>query len=182
MYYDQSEKRPQKFQSGDLIRIAKDLGSSMSHFKADCDAIVIATYAQQFGGNNVDSYTLLFEDEGRVSWYHEAQLTFIKHVGQEGIKAWTDAIKERAENESALPYIVANWKSFKKDGKYPSASLCELLRMVGVTNPWGSSGEGVNLYNNYNQIIRIFDEVISGGDVAKVQAFAEAFKAERATK
>lgn len=73
----------QKFERGDLVRVAKDLGPSMAHFTADCDAVVLGSYADQYGGGQEwksDSYgLLLLEENGRPyrssSWYKEGQLT-----------------------------------------------------------------------------------------------------------
>ena len=68
----------QKFKIGDRVRIAKDLGYSMSHFKNDCNATVVGSYAQQFGGDDVKEYTLNIDNYGKSSWYKEHQLTLIE--------------------------------------------------------------------------------------------------------
>ncbi|MDE2105409.1 MAG: hypothetical protein KGL39_49740, partial [Patescibacteria group bacterium] len=68
----------QKFHKGDHVRIAKDLGQSMSHFQADCEAIVIGSYNDQYGGGNTRDYTLHLKGGGQVSWYYENQLTMIE--------------------------------------------------------------------------------------------------------
>lgn len=71
----------QKFQRGDLVQIAEDLGTSMPHFTSNKRAVVVGTYDEQFGGGDIDIYTLHVEGEGQVSWYHEHQLTLIKKGG-----------------------------------------------------------------------------------------------------
>ena len=48
----------QKFHKGDWVRVAKDLGPSMRHFTANCEAIVIGSYADQYGGDCREDYTL----------------------------------------------------------------------------------------------------------------------------
>ena len=81
----------QKFHRGDVVHIAADLGPSMCHFVGDQDAVVMGSYADRFGGNSHDHYTLLFLDTGdEVSWYYDSQLTFLRHESEEfiaGIKA-----------------------------------------------------------------------------------------------
>lgn len=70
----------QKFKRGDLVRIAKDLGPSMSHFTADALAVVVGSYKDQYGGGREaeKSYTLHIQGRGPCSWYHEHQLTLVK--------------------------------------------------------------------------------------------------------
>lgn len=38
-----------EFIMGDYVRVAKDLGPTMSHFTSDCDAIVLYSYADIYG-------------------------------------------------------------------------------------------------------------------------------------
>ena len=72
------------FQRGDLVRIAKDLGPSMRHFKNDCDAIIQYSYGIRYGrgttGKN-DDYSVLYEvRKGHwtsCAWYRADQLTLI---------------------------------------------------------------------------------------------------------
>ena len=72
----------QKFPRGARIHVNKEMPPSMRHFESDFDGIVEYTYAQKYGGNNVDSYCIVVLDKkGRpidsISWYHEHQLTLI---------------------------------------------------------------------------------------------------------
>jgi len=76
------EPSGQKFPCGSLVMIAKDLGSMMSHFKSGCRAKVDHVYAHAYGGTNINSYSLLVEqDDGSWSssaWYKEHQLSLIE--------------------------------------------------------------------------------------------------------
>ena len=76
----------QTFHAGDLVRVAKDLGPHMSHFRGDCDAVVVGSYADQYGCQPrqrqlARQYTLRLEGAGRASWYDEEQLTLIHKAG-----------------------------------------------------------------------------------------------------
>ena len=100
----------QKFFKGDLVKIADDLGRSMSHFPQGCEAVVIATYAEQYGGGGNDKYTLhvLKKGEGgENSWYYENQLTLIEPKRFDKLpkssihrKVW-EAQQERDKNEAS---------------------------------------------------------------------------------
>lgn len=73
---------PQKFERGTVVRVAKDLGTSMSHFQKDMFAIVEYTYGQAFGGDNKKSYSLLYKYPdnkwGSGAWYDEHQLELVE--------------------------------------------------------------------------------------------------------
>jgi len=75
---DKSFNPKQKFQIGDKVKVAKDLGPMMSHFKSDFIGTVEYTYGQMFGGDNFDSYSLIDENGNSVAWYEEHQLTLVK--------------------------------------------------------------------------------------------------------
>lgn len=67
----------QKFQRGDRVRIAKDLGPHMRHFPANCEATVLYSYKDWYGGDDIDSFALQ-GDTWRCSWYYSDQLTLIE--------------------------------------------------------------------------------------------------------
>lgn len=68
----------QKYAPGTRVKIANDLGESMSHFPAGKLATVQCTYAHAYqctDANSLRQYRLDVDGEGNVSWYDEAQLT-----------------------------------------------------------------------------------------------------------
>lgn len=159
--------KTQKYKRGDMVRIAKDLGPSMSHFEADQDAIVMGSYRDQFGGDNVDSYTvMLCESGGETSWYYEHQLTFIRHVGDEGIAAIETVREKREAEETNLEWIVKNWPSIRE--KPPGATMSELMRRCGIEKPWGAHGEGYSYYKNAMATHQALDSVLQTGDLKQV--------------
>lgn len=175
--------KPQLFHRGDMVRVAKDLGSSMSHFRADADAIVIGSYRDQYRGENGEDYTLLFCDDGnQVSWYHERQLTLIRHAGEAAIVAILDARKSREAVETQLPWIVENWNRFKAEGQYPGASVNELMRLIGIVNPWGDRGEGLTYLQNAYGALGLLKQSLETGNLAAVQARIEEIKTLAATQ
>lgn len=64
----------QKFPVGARVKIADDLGPSMSHFPSGKMATVLYTYAHAYWGDDVTSYCLDVDGVGSVAWYHELQL------------------------------------------------------------------------------------------------------------
>jgi len=73
----------QKFAPKVFVKIADELGSTMSHFQSGLFAHVEFTYAHAYGGSNIDSYSLLVRgDNGRwssVAWYEEHQLAKVEN-------------------------------------------------------------------------------------------------------
>lgn len=124
-------------------------------------AIVIGSYKDQFGGSNTKSYTLLFENEGKVSWFPEEILTFIEHVGEPRIKEWEQAIEDRRARQSDLEWIVKEWQNIREAP--PGASLDALMKLIGINNPWGSHGEGFVWYANAQATLTVLDPILSRG-------------------
>lgn len=78
----------QRFNRGDWVKVADDLGPSMRHFTAGCEAIVIGSYADQYGGNDHGSYTLHLKGEGQCSWYYGTQLTLLEAGREDKLAEW----------------------------------------------------------------------------------------------
>ena len=72
------EPKGQKFPIGTRVRIADDLGVSMSHFPKGVGATVKYTYDHAYGGGDVKSYCLDVDGYGHTSWYSEHQLTEVE--------------------------------------------------------------------------------------------------------
>ena len=71
-----------KYARGTKISVCKEMPTSMSHFESGFNAIVEYTYAQKYGGDDIDNYSLIVlndKDEpiNSISWYNENQLTLI---------------------------------------------------------------------------------------------------------
>lgn len=67
---------------GTFVMIAEELGPMMAHFENNKPAMIVASYAQEYGGKNVKSYGVkIRESETKWSycaWYEEHQLSEIK--------------------------------------------------------------------------------------------------------
>lgn len=164
----------QKFNRGDVVHIAVDLGQSMSHFEKDKDVVILGSYADEFGGNNTRDYTVLFEDGNECAWYQEYQLTFLRYGGEELISEIKKTRNERNKVVSDLGWIVDNWKKIRKEG-VPGATMVKLMSLIGITSPYGNHGEGIDYYNHTKYTTRCLDAILSTGDIGKVQQFIADF-------
>lgn len=86
-----ADRPNQKFKRGSRVHVCENMPSYMRHFESDFDAIVDHTYAQQFGGSDIDSYNLIMlDDDGTpinsLAWYREDQLTLISDDIKAGLE------------------------------------------------------------------------------------------------
>ena len=81
------EPEGQKFRIGARVKIADDLGPTMSHFPSGCMATVRYTYAHAYSSshpNDLKSYCLNLDGcQGDHSWYYEHQLTEVPEDAKE---------------------------------------------------------------------------------------------------
>jgi len=87
----------QKFNKGDLVKVDKELKPGMSHFHKDCDAVVVGSYADKFGGDNNEKYSIYIKGIGECSWYFEDQLTLIEHDRIDLVDKWDQEINLKAD-------------------------------------------------------------------------------------
>jgi hypothetical protein len=164
--------KPQKFKRGDVVHIAKNLGSMMNHFPNDQDAIIMGSYRDQYGGDDVDSWTVMFCDSGgESSWYETWQLTFLRHGGEVEIEKVKMLRARREASQRDVNWIVSNWLNIRENP--PGATMAELMKLVGITNPWGKHGEGITYYANMMRTRQLLDPVLSIGDLSKLNEFLE---------
>ncbi len=156
-----------------MVRIAKDLGFGMGHFESDQDAIVIYSYRDKYGGSNTKDYSILLCQSGETTaWYSEHQLSFIKHVGDDGIKAVTSDKEKREAQQTSLEWIVKEWPSIHDN--IPRSTMEHLMRLVGITNPWGPNGEGIEYGYNACLAFEILNPILMTGDISQVREFFRA--------
>lgn len=152
----------QKYKKGDHVQIAKDLGQSMSHFKNDCEAIVIGSYDDQYGGGNTDSYTIHIKGAGETSWYYESQLELIEANRLDLLTQWEDEAKAEADMKSDLDWIFSHGKEVLKGAH--GSTVAALAKCFGLTDLWGSRGEGITYYSNAIATIAMAEPFLIEGD------------------
>jgi hypothetical protein len=143
----------QKFKRGNLVHIAKDLGSTMSHFENDKDVIIVGSYADKYGGNDIKSYTIVFLDTGEeISWYQEHQLTLIDEGGEhlfEQAKKNREAISKQDKD---INFIVSKLD----EGTLSSESILFLFEMLGYNSLFNTSGEFFTLVSEWQRFHPVF--------------------------
>jgi hypothetical protein len=139
----------QKFHKGDWVRVAKDLGSTMSHFESDCEAIVIGSYADQYPGfdsENTHDFTIFIKGRGQVSWYGGNQLILIETGRIDLLEQWESEKAVEVKEKSDLDWIFSHGQEVTENPH--GASIQSLASCFGLDNLWGSRGEGATYYSN----------------------------------
>lgn len=152
----------QRFNKGDYVRIAKDLGHGMDHFIADCDAIVIGSYADKYGGNDTKSYTLHIKGHNQHSWYHEHQLELIEHDRLDLLEEWKHEEQLEEEMKGDLNWIFSHGNEVLESPH--GATISTLAKCFGLDNLWGSRGEGITYYLNARQTLELATPFLKDGD------------------
>ena len=141
----------QKYQKGDLVQVNKKLPSTMSHFTANVQAIVVGSYNDKFGGGNTSDYTLYIEGQGETAWYHDTNFTLIEKDRLDLLAVWKKTAEELRVKQVNLDWIFDNGPELVRDG-IPGPSFSTLGLNLGITNLWGTNGEGITYFNNCNAI------------------------------
>lgn len=164
----------QKFNKGDKVKISDDLGSSMNHFPCGMDAIVIGSYAEQFGGSDTKSYSIYIKGQGETSWYYEHQMTLIEKGYHTELEEWKYYLKNKKEIESDVDWIFRNGESvaFEPSGY----SIQTLFNCLCKGSLWGSRGEGVDYYSNSQVVMFLAKPFLESGDKEGWLEFAKNYK------
>ena len=160
-------RKEQKFKRGNLVHIAKNLGSMMSHFDNDKDAIVMGSYADQFGGTDTDSYTVMFvEDGNECSWYYESQLTLIDEGGEHLIEEANKAKERILKQDTDIKYIVSKLD----DGNLSSESILLLFDMLGHDTSFHKNGEFFILFSEWRMLCPLFVHIKNANSLDEAQS------------
>lgn len=142
-------KKEQKFKRGNLVHIAKDLGSMMSHFENDKDAIIVGSYADEYGGSDTKRYTVMFLDTGgKCSWYIEHQLTLIDEGGEHLFEEANKNRERISKQNTDINYIASKLD----EGSLSSESILLLFEMLGHNTSFHRNGEFFVLFLDWQQL------------------------------
>ena len=127
----------------------------MSHFYKDAEAIVNGYNHNkcQIGNEWEHNYSLHIKGQGHVSWYHNFNLTLIKRNQFKLLEKWKAEEREVSDKESNPDWIFSNGKGALKGAS--NATLTYLGNCLGVSNLWGSYGEGWSYYCNAMKILTV---------------------------
>ena len=163
----------QKYIRGDYVKIADDYSTGFAvengvstpilNDHAGCEGIVMASYGDQYGtpGTGGD-YTVHVKGFGKVSWFSEGVLTLIERGRNDKLKEWEAAAEADRKEKSDIDWIFSHGKDVLD--KPHGASIATLARCFGLTDLWGSHGEGVVYYQNAMATLALAEQYLKSGD------------------
>ena len=154
----------QKFQRGDRVRVVKDLGPPTTHSNGDCEAIIIGSYADQFGrGSTISRYSIFIKGEGEHAWYEDWQLELLEERRFDLLDEWEKRLGDERRRVSNLDWIFKNGREVLSKGY--GASIQGLANCISPDfNLWGSRGEGFVYFHNCQAIIEYARPFLLDGD------------------
>ena len=161
-------KTKQKFKRGNLVKIAKDLGDSMSHFENDKEAIIVGSYADTYGGNDTNSsYAVMFLDTGgQSSWYYERQLTLINEGGKRLFKQAKANRARISKQNTDINYILP----LLDKGQLSSESILYLFKISGLKSSFYKNGEFYALYSEWSMLLPFFVHIKNAKTLRKAES------------
>jgi len=164
----------QTFNTGDWVMVAK--GASL-FAEEEREAIVIGSYADQYGGASRNTYTLHVKgDSGASSWYDEPYLTLIERDMTDMLRQWKAEAEILRQQTGNLDWIFANGQMVA--GNPTGHSVQALADCFGLTNLWGSHGEGMTYWQNAQTTIDLARPYLLSGDKAGWLAHCQKMMAE----
>lgn len=134
-------KKEQKFKRGNLIEV---LGRK---------AIIECSYAEKYGGSDVDRYSIIWQDTGgSLSWKSMNELRLIDEGGEH---LFEEAKKNReriSEQNTNINYIVSKLD----EGNLSSESILFLFDMLGYNTSFHRNGEFYVLFSDWVQLYFVF--------------------------
>ena len=153
----------QEYHYGDHVRINAEMPEYRSHFIADEEAIVIGSYGDQYGTpDSGGDYTLYIKGHGQCSWYPADTFTLIENGRIDLLTKWQAEKEAEDKLHSDLDWIFANGEAVLENA--PGATVAALARCLGITNMWGSHGEGYVWYMNALRVMAYAEPYLRTGD------------------
>lgn len=154
-------KKEQKFKRGNLVEVL--IGHQIRNSKKGVQdispkdvgrkAIIEYSYAEKYGGSDVDSYSIIWQDTGSsLAWKCTNELKLIDEGGE---YLFDEAKKNReriSKQNTDINYIVSKLD----EGSLSSESILLLFDMLGHNTSFHRNGEFFVLYSDWQQLHPVF--------------------------
>ena len=154
-------KKEQKFKRGNLVEVlvghqiwgSKEGVQDISPEDVGRKAIIEYSYAEKYGGSDVDSYSIIWQDTGSsLAWKRTNELKLIDEGGE---YLFDEAKKNReriSEQNTDINYIVSKLD----EGSLSSESILLLFDMLGHNTSFHRNGEFFVLFSDWQQLHPVF--------------------------
>ena len=146
----------QKFKRGNLVRVLKD----------DQEVVIEYSYAEEYGGDDVDSYSVIEMDTGNShAWLQTNELALIERGGEYLIEKAKIRRAETKEQHTNINYILANLEK-----NLSSDSILYLFELIGHDTSFKRNGEFFVLYSDWGVFQPIFIIIKNAETLEEAQA------------
>ena len=168
-------KKEQKFKRGNLVKVlvghqiwsGKDGVRDISPDDVGRKAIIEHSYAEKYGGNDVDSYSIIWQDTGSsLAWKSTNELELIDKGGEH---LFDEAKKNReriSEQNTDINYIVSKLD----ESGLSSESILFLFDMLGHNTSFHRNGEFFVLFSDWQQLHPIFVHIKNAKTLEEAQS------------
>jgi len=154
-------RKVQKFKRGNKVKVlfghpiwgSKTGVTDISPEEVGQEALIVGSYADQFGGDDRENYTIMFCETGNeVSWKSEDQLELIDKGGEHLFKEAKKNRKRISRQNKDIKYI----NSKLDEGKLSSESILLLFDMLGHNTSFHKNGEFFVLFSDWAILHPVF--------------------------
>jgi len=136
--------KQQKFKRGNLV------------FMHNKSCVIKGSYADLFGGDNIDDYSILYLNDGNSrAWCQTDELTLIDIGGEYLIDLCEKIRKKEVEKNTDINYIKENLRELNSD------SILYLFELIGFKPSFLKNGEFSLLFHDWDLIRPMFLSVIN---------------------
>lgn len=150
----------QKFKRGNLVRVL--VGQQVHTNKGIEDispedvgreAIIEYSYAEEYGGDDINSYSIIFLDDGSsLAWKSTNELEFIDKGGSRLFKQAKGNRKKISKQNTDIKYILEH---LEEDG-LSSESILYLFNLIGFKSSFLKNGEFFILFSDWHKTYNWF--------------------------
>jgi len=116
-------------------------------------AVIEYSYAEKFGGNNINSYSIIFQETGNSSaWKKPYELKFIEKGGEHLLDAAKKVRKELSKKHKSPSYIL----DLLETGEFNSESILFLFEIFGYESSFNKNGEFFMLHRDWELLHPVF--------------------------
>ena len=167
--------KKQVFQKGNLVKVlighqifdSKKGTTDISPSQVGRLAVIEYSYAEKYGGNDVDSYSIVFLDTGNsVAWKRTGELEFIEEGGVHLLEAAAGARAKTTEQNTDIRFIADKLE----EGKLSSESILFLFDLIGFKSSFLKNGEFYCLFSDWAKLHPMFLHIRQSSSIEEARS------------
>lgn len=161
----------QKFKRGNLVKYTRkenvaygfDGIALLMKEKITIHKVIIeGSYADLYGGDNIEDYSVIFLDTGNsLAWVEEEELELLEEGGEYLLEQAKENRELILKRNTDLKLIKANFNNNLKDG-LSSNTVLYLFNKIGFDSSFNRNGEYFILWESWNDRQSIFEALFKG--------------------